>query len=276
MAMDRRRFVSTLGATLATPSLLRAQQRRIERIGIQLYTLRKEMENDFEGTLARVRRIGYREVEFAGYFGHPPSVVRTMLARNDISSPSAHVEAKMVEADWHRTLAEAAAVGHDFITAAWIDEGARRTLDDWRRWAEKFNRAAEEAKAVGLRFAYHNHNYEFAPVGGRIPYDVLVEGTDPDLVAFEMDLFWIISAGGDPVSYFEKHPHRFPMLHIKDMTAAPAKKMVDAGSGVIDFRRIFAHAGTAGVRHWFVEHDEPADAFASARASFAYLDALRY
>jgi sugar phosphate isomerase/epimerase len=241
---------------------------RIDRVGIQLYTLRSEMERDVERTLSRVAGIGYREVEFAGYFGRSPVQLREALRAAGLDAPSAHVEAKTVEGDWMRTLDEAAAVGHQYIVAAWIDADRRMTLDDWKRWAGRFGTAAEQAKSAGLRFAYHNHDYEFTPVGGRIPYDVLLENTDPDLVAFEMDLFWLIRAGSDPLAYFARHPGRFPLVHVKDMDASPEKRMVDVGRGSIDFRRIFARSAEAGIRHYFVEHDEPVSPFESARISF--------
>ena len=241
---------------------------RLDRVGIQLYTLRGEMERDVEGTLARVGEIGYREVEFAGYFGRSPAQLREALRDAGLDAPAAHVEAKTVEADWARVLDEAVGVGHEFIVAAWIDGDRRTTLDDWKRWAERLGRAAEQAKAAGIRFAYHNHDYEFTPVSGHVPYDLLLESTDPDLVAFEMDLFWLIRAGGDPLAYFERHPRRFPLVHVKDMDASTAKRMVDVGRGSIDFRRIFARAEQAGIRHYFVEHDEPVSPFESARISF--------
>jgi sugar phosphate isomerase/epimerase len=273
--MNRRRFLSAVGASVALPRLS-MQQQRLDRIGIQLYTVRSAMEQDFDGTLVRIASIGYREVEFAGYFGRSPAAVRKTLASAGLTAPSTHVEAKTIETEWARTLEDAAAIGHRYVTAAWIDADRRTGTDDWMQWAERFNRAGEQAKAAGLRFAYHNHDYEFVRTGGRVPYDILVENTDPALVAFEMDLFWIISAGFEPLDYFAKHPGRFPMVHVKDMTAAPARRMVDVGQGSIDFARIFAHAGQAGIQHWFVEHDEPESAFDSARVSYDYLRALRF
>jgi sugar phosphate isomerase/epimerase len=263
--MNRRTFFAMLAAGWAS-RFRSIQPLRIDRVGIQLYTLRSEMERDVEGTLASVGRIGYREVEFAGYFGRSPAQLRAALRSAGLDAPAAHVEAKTVEVDWARTLDEAAAVGHEFIVAAWIDADRRTTLDDWKRWAERFGPAAEQAKAAGLRFAYHNHDYEFTAVEGRVPYELLLESTDPGLVDFEMDLFWLIRAGGDPLAYFARHPHRFPLVHVKDMDAA--RRMVDVGRGTIDFRRIFAQAEQAGIHHYFVEHDEPVSPFESARVSF--------
>ncbi len=299
--MDRRNFLSHATLAALAPSLLPRhapekgtgddiasglrregaaagsaglRRERLERIGIQLYTLRGEMQRDFEGTLQRLADIGYHEVEFAGYFGRAPADIRALLARHHLSAPSTHVPAETVEKDWARAVDDAAAIGCRYITAAWIDADRRRSLRDWRRWAVAFNRAAGQAQAAGLRFAYHNHNYEFAPVEGRVPWDVLLEQTSPDLVCFEMDLFWIISAGGDPLTQFARWPGRFPMVHVKDMDRA--HRMVDVGRGSIDFRRILRHRAQAGIEHFFVEHDEPVSALDSARASYQYLRKLEF
>jgi sugar phosphate isomerase/epimerase len=281
--MRRRHALRLLAGALALPALrphaparaaTSARAAALERIGIQLYTLRGEMQKDFEGTLARVARLGYAEVEFAGYFGRSPRAVRTALNNAGLTAPAAHFEAMAVERDWARTLEQSARIGHSYVVAAWIDAARRRTLDDWRRWADAFNTAGERARAAGLRFAYHNHNYEFAPIGGQIPYDVLLAHTDRTLVRFELDLYWIFSAGANPLAYFARHPGRFPLVHVKDSGGAPAHAMLDVGQGVIDFRAIFARRAEAGMEHWFVEHDEPADPWRSAETSLAWLEKL--
>ena len=150
----------------------------------------------------------------------------------------------------------------------------RRTADGYKRVAELFNRAGAEARKAGLRFAYHNHDFEFAAVDDRIPYDVLLAETDPAAVEFEMDLYWVTHGGGDPLAYFARHPGRFPLVHVKDMDAA--RGMVDVGKGVIGWKQIFARRDQAGIRHYFVEHDQPPDPFASIRASYEYLKRLEF
>jgi sugar phosphate isomerase/epimerase len=147
----------------------------------------------------------------------------------------------------------------------------RSSVDAARKLGEEFNRAGEAARTRGLTFAYHNHDYEFAPLGSTTCYDVLLATCDPKLVEFELDLFWITKAGKDPLTYLAQQPGRFPMVHVKDMAADGA--MVDVGAGTIDFAKIFA-AANGGIRHYFVEHDNPADPFGSIAASYAALAAL--
>src|SRR3989475_4408761 len=138
------------------------------------------------------------------------------------------------------------------------------------------NRAAAQAHDAGLQFAYHNHDFEFARTEGRLPYDVLIAETDPKLVQFEIDLYWMVKGGQDPLAYFARLPGRVPMVHVKDSAGPPAHRMVDVGAGKIDFKKIFAQRDQAGIRHFFVEHDQPADPFASIRASCDYLKRLEF
>ena len=246
----------------------------IERVGIQLYTVRAGMQRDFEGTLARIAEIGYQDVEFAGYFGRTPAQVRAALNLAGLAGVATHIPGADVAADPDRIVAETAEIGCQYLVAAWIDQGERQTIADWQRWAERFNRTGEKAKAAGIRFAYHNHDYEFGRLQNQLPYDVLIRSTDSGLVSFEMDLYWLIKAGHDPLAYFARYGARFPLLHVKDSAGAPEHRMVDVGDGSIDFRRIFSRREQAGVRHYFVEHDEPPNAMESARRSFAYMRGL--
>ncbi len=150
----------------------------------------------------------------------------------------------------------------------------RTSLDGYRSMADRFNRVAERAKAAGLTFGYHNHDFEFEPLEGRMPWDVLLEETDPALVKLELDLYWITKAGGDPFKYLTEHPGRFPLVHVKDM--ATDGSMVDVGAGTIDFAALFARSGQAGIKHYFVEHDNPGEPFQSLAASYRYLRNLEF
>jgi sugar phosphate isomerase/epimerase len=279
---SRRDFVRTLGA-VAVGQVLQprapspyppAPLHKLDRIGLQLYTVRHEMEKDFAGTIARVAATGYREVEFAGYFGKSPRDVRALLDHHGLSAPSAH--ASLAPDQWRAALDAAPVVGHRYLVIAWIPAEQRRTLDDCKRAAERLGRAAAEAQAAGLQFAYHNHDFEFVPLDGQLPYDVLLRETDPKLVQMEMDLYWIVKGGQDPLAYFARWPGRFPMVHVKDSAGGPAHRMMTVGAGAIDFKKIFAQREQAGIRHYFVEHDEPGDAFASIRASYEYLKRLEF
>jgi sugar phosphate isomerase/epimerase len=246
---------------------------RLTPIGVQLYTVRTLLEGDFEGTLAGLAAIGFREVEFAGYHGRTPQAVRAALGRAGLVAPSAHVSIEAVRDDLPRVLEGALVMGHRHVVVAWLPE-QQRTVDGYRAAADLFNRVGEQAVAAGIRFAYHNHAYEFARLDGRMPYDVLLERCDPRFVAFEMDLYWITKGGQDPVAYFARWPGRFPMVHVKDSTGPPDHRMVDVGAGKIPWKAVFARREQAGIRHYFVEHDAPPDPLASVRRSYEYLRRL--
>jgi sugar phosphate isomerase/epimerase len=279
----RRNFLATLGVAAlgiasrdAAANVMLAASKRIKRVGVQLYTVRDMMKADLPGTLAQVAGIGYKEVEFAGYFGRTPAQIRDLLKRNKLSSPSSHLPFESLQSGWQKQLDDAKAVGHEWVTIAWIPEEKRRTLDDWKSHAALFNRAGEQAKAAGLRFAYHNHDFEIRPVGGTRPLDLLLSSTDPKLVDFELDLYWVVFGGGNPLDFFNRYPKRFKMVHVKDSAGPPDNKMVDVGQGKIDFRSIFAQSEKAGIKHYFVEHDQPADPIATLRNSYNYLHALKF
>jgi sugar phosphate isomerase/epimerase len=277
MALRREvlRTLSAAAAAAAIPGWSSAGRAdRLKRIGVQLYTVRSALKADFDGTLRKVAAIGYKEVEFAGYMGRTPEEVRASLKQAGLSAPAEHVDLETLEKDWNATVDAAHTVGHEYLVVAWIDAARRSTIDEYKRIADIFNRLGRQANAAGLRFGYHNHAYEMIALEGQVPYDVLLQNTDPDLVCFEMDLYWTTDGGKDPLAYFAKYPGRFPLVHVKDRTANG--QMVDVGQGTIDWTAIFAHRKQAGIKHEFVEHDEPGDPFASIAASYAYLKALRF
>ncbi|MEX2531900.1 MAG: sugar phosphate isomerase/epimerase [Gemmatimonadota bacterium] len=245
------------------------------RIGIQLYSVRREMEQDLPGTLARVAEIGFREVELAGYFGRTPQEIRALLAEQGLEAPSTHVPFEALTDDWAGVLGSAATAGHRWVTIPSIPGSARSSADAWRRIVDLFHTGAEAARAAGLRFAYHNHAFEFEPVEGIVPFDLLLEATDPELVDIEMDVYWVVRGGGDPLRYMASHPGRFPLLHLKDSAGPPGHTMVDLGEGMVDLEAILRLARETGVRHVFAEHDAPADPMGFARTAFEYLDRER-
>lgn len=246
-------------------------------LGLQLYTVRRQMARDFEGTLAQVAEIGYQQVEFTSYFQHGPQEVRQALARAGLVAPSVHVPIQLARENWPRALEVGATIGHSWLVVPSIP-GAERTPEGYRAVAELFNQAGEAAREVGLRFAYHNHEFEFDPAvglpGDVLPLDFLLQATDPELVEFELDFYWTVRGGGAPLDYFERFPGRFSLSHVKDSAGPPEHRMVDPGAGVIDFPAILAARERAGMRHFFVEHDAPENPFATARAGYEYLAAL--
>ena len=288
--LDRRTFLGTVGTALL--AMRPAMAASIPRLGAQLYTVRTEMEKDFDGTLAKVAAIGFTEVEFAGYFGRTPQQVREALDRNRLTAPSAHIDYASVTGDkWTSVIESAGTIGHKYLINAWIDEPIRREPGVWTRIATAYNRAGEASKRAGVQFAYHNHNFEFVPLdelGGKVPYDFLLESCDPSLVKMELDLCWIAAAGKDPLEYFRRYPGRFPLVHIKGLKAVPANgaatpidkilpTITDVGhEDVIDWKRTFAQSKLAGITHYFVEHDVPKQPFDSLKASYQYLTELRF
>jgi sugar phosphate isomerase/epimerase len=296
--MNRRVFLGTSAATLLTAKTGWAlanpasnEVHKINAVGVQLYTVRDAMKSDFDGTVAKVAQIGYKEVEFAGYFEHSPKDISALLKKNGLTAPSCHVPYATVENKWSQQLDDAHTIGHKFIVCPWIDEKQRREPGGYQRAADLFQKAGEASAKADIQFAYHNHTFEFQPseaLGGKLPYDILL-ATDPKYVKMELDLCWITVAGKDPVEYFNKYPGRFPLVHVKDMkqlpkgaegpTASPDKEMpnmTEVGSGVIDWKRILSHSENAGIQHYFVEHDTPADPFGSIGKSYAYLSTLTF
>jgi sugar phosphate isomerase/epimerase len=237
--------------------------------GIQLYTLRAAMQQDVPHTLERVAGIGYRTVEFAGYFGHKPDEIARLLTGVGLTAPSAHVGA-LDARDAPMPLIESAHVaGHKFLVIAWTPPETRRTLDDWKAWADVCNRFAEQCARAGLSFCYHNHDFEFHAVGGRLPYDMLLERTDPVLVGFELDLYWARLAGVDLGGLLSAHRGRFLMCHVKDMAADGT--MADVGRGTIDFASLFARKDIDPFQYYFFENDSAKNPWESAEISYKAL-----
>jgi sugar phosphate isomerase/epimerase len=292
MRLDRRTFMTTMGA--AVLAMRRGLAASIPRVGMQLYTVRTELEKDFDGTLAKIASIGYKEVEFAGYFNHAPEQVRDALKRHGLTAPSAHVDYGSLSGDkWAKAIENAHTIGHTYLVNAWVDESIRKEPDAWKHIAETYNHAAPIAKKAGIQFAYHNHNFEFTPVkdaAGKLPYEILLDSCDAALVKMELDLCWISAAGKDPLDYFRRYPGRFPLVHVKGLkkVIAPAgaeavpidrilPEITEVGhDDVIDWKRIFAQSRQAGIKHYFVEHDVPKDPFESLKASYDYVSHLAF
>lgn len=275
--VSRREFLLASGAGWLGARSGRLAAARINRIGIQLYTIRKEFAQNPEGILAGLSAIGYQEVEFAGYPPGTPQEVRRLLQRYSLRAPSSHVGLRDLGSEWDRVLERAAIIGQRYIVVPSIGANERRTLDDWKRIASRFNQAGFTAKKQGLQFCYHNHEYEFGEIEGQVPFDLLLTETDSRLVKIQMDLYWLTRGGKDPLDYFAKWPGRFPSVHVKDMDATPRRGFADLGTGTIDFARIFRKAQQAGIQHYFYEQDEtPGPPMESAKVAYEYLRALRF
>ena len=291
--MDRRRFLGTISAAsiLGRSLAWAVDDHRIQTVGIQLYTVRDVLKQDFDGTLAKIAAIGYRELELGDFVDKPPKVVRDALIRHGLVAPSTHVPFSSLRDDLSKVIEDSKIIGHTYIVNPWIGDDLLARADGWQRAAETFNRAGEISQKTGIQFAYHNHWVEFIPTAsGELPYDILLKECDPNLVKMEMDLCWITVGGQDPVKYFNQYPGRFPMVHVKDLKRVPdlatvkggrfagasMADLTEVGSGIIDWKRIFAHSEQAGIQHYFVEHDNPKMPMESARISYQYLQRLRF
>jgi sugar phosphate isomerase/epimerase len=295
--MDRRTFLGVFSGAAATALMSRKpvwaeEEHKINPIGIQLYTVRDALKRDYDGTLAQLAQMGYREVESGKDHDKPdPHEMHDALMRHGLTSPSYHVDWKSLGDDWPKVIEANKIVGRTYLVNPWIDEEVRDKPDGWKHAADTLNRAGETAQKADIQFAYHNHWIEFVPLAdGTLPYDILLKNLDPNLVKMEMDLGWITVGGQDPVKYFERYPGRFPMVHVKDVHQVPDAASVrssrfagehmtilaDVGTGVIDWKRIFAHSQQAGIKHYFVEHDNPKDCLRTAQVSCEYLQKLRF
>ncbi|HKC88393.1 MAG TPA: sugar phosphate isomerase/epimerase [Blastocatellia bacterium] len=283
--INRRRFLSTASQTVIGAVALTLRNRiegeaattKLGSIGVQLYTVRAEMAKDFEGSLEKVAAVGYKEVEFAGYYGKSPKDVRAALDRYGLAAPSVHTPLADIQTKLDQAIETAKAVGHQFMICPYLEDKDRRTLDDYKRHAETFNRAGEACSKAGIQFGYHNHNFEFEAKDGKLPYDLLLAETDKELVTMELDIYWITKAGQDPIAYLGKHKDRFAMFHVKEMDKTPNRGITEVGRGVIDFKSVFAKAPKGAIKHYFVEQDTcPGSPFDSIKISFDYLKQLEF
>src|SRR5262245_39631481 len=314
--MTRREFLAGTGAVAGGALAAGGQGVRLDRLGVGLFTIPTMLERDFAGTMKTLATIGYKEVETfgpypfsaesaqqrwktvsaslnfkgSGYFGLTARDVKAILDRNGLSSPSMHTDLDSLRAKLEPMAEAAHVLGQRYVVLPAIPEAERRNLDGYKRMAEEFNRIGSRAAALGLRFAYHNHGYGLVPMEGRVPFEVVAEGTDKAVVDLQMDLYWTTAGGADPVAYLRRFAGRYVSVHIKDM----AKRVrfagdggdsaqwielfpyiADAGAGVLDLAGILAEARRSGVRHFFLERDQTPTPDETLRASYQYLVGLR-
>jgi sugar phosphate isomerase/epimerase len=253
-------------------------------IGLQLYTVRDELEKDVPGTIKKVAAVGYKEVEIYDLYGMAPAQFTKLLKDNGLTAVSGHYLLNVEETEWEKKVAEAKELGLKYMVHAILDPDQRKSLDDYKRHVDLFNKNAEQTHKAGMQFCYHNHNFEFQKFDGITVYDYLFKHLDPHLVQFEMDCFWVTHAGQDPVALMKQHPGRFPLLHIKDAKAgnppgtefdAKMGLFAEVGKGTIDWKRIFAAAPQGGLKHFFVEQDYcEVPPLESIRISYEYLHKL--
>jgi sugar phosphate isomerase/epimerase len=230
-----------------------------ETFGLQLYTLRDDMPKDPRGVLRQIASFGYKHIEsYEGpqgmFWGMTNTDFKKYMDELGMTIIASHCD---MNKDFEKKVADAAAIGMKYLICPWL--GPQKNLDDYKRYADEFNKKGEICKKNGIRFAYHNHDYSFKPMAGTIPQDLMMQNTDPGMVDFEMDIYWVATANEDPIAWLKKYKDRFRLCHIKDRTKTPVenngKNSVDLGTGVIDFARVLKTAKENGMQYFVVEQE---------------------
>ncbi|KQN32512.1 xylose isomerase [Pedobacter sp. Leaf41] len=284
--LSRKSFIINSCLAIATvilaPSIGCVAQKKA--VGLQLYSLRAELPKDVKGTIEKVAKAGFTEVELYGFsikdqfWGMNPIEFKKLLDANGLKAPSGHYGLGSYLTDGNTAELEEAIVaakilGSEYVTIPWLDQSIRKTADDYKKIAAKINVAGKMCKDAGLRLAYHNHDFEFQKLGETTGYQILLNETDKNLVDFELDLYWVVRSGNDPIKLFTDNPGRFTMWHVKDMDKTNPALNTEVGSGSINWKPIFADAKLSGMKHFFVEHETnyKPNPMESVAASCAYL-----
>ena len=318
--MKRRQFIHQLSLTTVglglIPHLSIANIMGNTNFGVALFTLPKSLSEDFEGTLKLIAETGYKELEFfgpydfstpaakegwkvaatalgfsgSGYFGHSSKALRSMLDKYGLTAPSIHIDLSTLQENMEAVAEAAHIVGHKYVGIAMIPDEMRQSLNDYKRTIDIFNEVGANAKKHGLTFFYHNHGYGHAPMEGEVPFQMILENTDPENVKMQLDVFWFTAAKVDPVQILEANPSRFISLHVKDMRELKTfagdggnmgewmglfPYLADAGAGVLDLEKILATAKKAGVKHFFLEKDLTPEPEKALQNSFEHLSGLK-
>jgi sugar phosphate isomerase/epimerase len=279
--MNRRTFVQSItaaavGVGAAPRNVLAA--RRLDRVGLELYSVRRAMSADPERTLAAVRAIGYVDVELLwswGNFGRSPQQVRDALTREGLRAPSAHISPAVILVGWQRSLDTANMLGHEYLIVPSLTADTQRSLDDWREWADRFNAAGAVARRAGIWLAFHNEPDHMKPMDGKVPYDVFVQRLDPSAVRLQLDVGNMLLGGGDPMQYLAKYRDRYWSFHLKDVVADRSHD-TELGAGAFDFKRFLAAIPDLAKKPSYVEQENARDELASARTDFEYLRTLEF
>jgi sugar phosphate isomerase/epimerase len=280
--ITRRKFIFNTGLAttfvLTLPSLAFTMDKK--EIGLQLYTLRDELPKNVKLTLGKVATAGFTTVETYGFsikeqfWGLTPAELKKILDTNGLKAVSGHYNLGSFLYDGNTTeliaaIEAAKVLKSEFLTIPWIDEPFRKSIEDYKKIAVRLNEAAKMCAAAGLKLAYHNHDFEFQKYDGITGYEILLKETNKDLVYFELDLYWVVRSGNDPLKLFAANPGRFKMWHVKDMSKANTALNTEIGSGSIDFETIFKEVKQSGMKHFFVEQENNynPDAFGSVKTS---------
>jgi sugar phosphate isomerase/epimerase len=284
MSISRRQFLINTGLITAGAAfgsdVFGDSLKGPKPFGIQLYTLRDIIGKDTKDVLKKLSGFGYKFVEgYEGqkglFWGMSNKEFKAYLDSIGMSMVSSHFN---MNQDLEKKAAEAGEIGMKYLICPYL--GAQKSLDDYKKFADSFNKAGEVCKKNGLRFAYHNHGYSFTLQDGQYPQDVLMKGTDPGLVDYEMDIYWVVTAGADPHAWLKKYPNRWRLCHVKDrgkqFPAGQADASVDLGTGMIDFKKIAKTAKAAGMKYYIVEQEryDNTTSIKSAEVGAAYMKKL--
>lgn len=279
--MKRREFIQTTALTAAgvfsLPILSNAAKIK-GKLGLQLYTLRDSIPNDPKGVLKKVADHGYKEIETYSYrdgkiFGMDFTDFGNYVKDLGMQVCSGHYGLDQATGDsWDEAIADAKEVGQGYMVVPYLAETDRKTIDDYKKVCDQLNKAGEACRKQGMRFGYHNHAFEFDKIDGQTPFDVMLAELDPEYVGIEMDIYWVVRAGADPIQYFDRHPGRFEQWHVKDMDKQNQDENANIGTGSIDYAPLFAQARKAGMKHWYVEQESyPGEPIDSVGASAEFL-----
>ena len=284
--ITRRNFIINTGlaatAVLALPSFAFSMDKK--EIGLQLYTLREELPKNVKLTLEKVAASGYTTVETYGFsikdqfWGLSPKELKKILDENNLKVPSGHYNSGsfLYDGNTEELIAaiEAAKIlKSEFLTIPWVDELFRRNIEDYKKIASRLNLAAKTCADKGLKLAYHNHDFEFQKHNGVTGYEILLNETHKNEVYFELDLYWVVYSGNDPLQLFRENPGRFKMWHVKDRAKTNQALNTEVGSGLIDFKPFFAAAKQSGMTHFFVEQENnfAVNSFESVKTSCDFI-----
>jgi sugar phosphate isomerase/epimerase len=278
--MKRRTFVQALGAgalaAFALPRRVLAAA-KLDRIGLELFSVRKAMQADPDRTLAAVRAIGYTDVELLwsfNNFGRTPAQVKATLAQLGLGAPSAHIDPRTMQTDWQKSLDTAHLLGMQYLIVPSLPESVK-TLDDWRQWADRMNTAGAAARKANLWVAFHNEAEHMIPIDGQIPYDVFIARLDPSVVRLQLDVGNMLIGGGDPMQYLAKHRDRYWSFHLKDVVASK-KQDTELGTGIVNFKQLLSSIPNLASKPAYVEQEGPADELAAMKVDFNYLNTLQF
>lgn len=255
----------------------------IKKFGLQLYSLRTDLPKDPKGVLKQVAAFGYKQVEsYEGkdgmFWGMTNKEFKKYMDELGMTIVSSHCN---INSDFETKAAQAGEIGMKYLICPSLG-GANKSIDDFKRAVDKFNACGDICKKNGLRFAYHNHGYSFEQMEGQLPQDILMQGTNKDTVDFEMDIYWVVTAGADPLAWFEKYPGRWKLCHVKDRRKGAEPKdhdaSIDLGIGDIDFKKILKAGKSKGLEYFIVEQEryDNSTPLKSAEVDAAYMKKFKF